>query len=115
MVSTPLSRSRAASTSVDRAHGLLPGRHQRGAVDQRPAVVLDVRDLEPLRAELDREIDDLAEMVEVLAMHHGIDRERQPGRPDHRRQRHLLGVALAVAADPVGAVGATVLDAEICR
>ena len=29
--------------------------HQRGAVLQRPAVILDVGDLEPLGAELDRE------------------------------------------------------------
>ena len=42
----------------DRALGLLAGRHQRRAVGERPAVVLDVGDLEAPGAELDRELDD---------------------------------------------------------
>ena len=37
---------------------LLIGRHQRGAVTQRPAVILHMRDFEPAGAEIDRQLDD---------------------------------------------------------
>ena len=57
---------------------LLDGGHQRGAVLERPAIILDVGDLEPVGVDLDRHLDDVGQLVEVLAVHDGVDRQRQP-------------------------------------
>ena len=67
MTSRPASFGRAASTSRDRLLGLLARRHQRGAVGERPAVVLRVRHFEPARAELKREVDERADLMKVRA------------------------------------------------
>ena len=52
-------------------------RHQRGAVLQRPAVILDVGDFEPVGVEIDRHLDDVGELMQVLAVHHRVDGQRQ--------------------------------------
>ncbi len=98
---------------IDRRLGLRAGRHQRRPVLERPAIILDMGDLEALGAKLDRELDDLVQMVEVLAVHHGVDGQRQADRGDLLGERQLLGMAVLVAADPVGALGPAVLDAEL--
>ena len=53
---------------------LLAGRQQRGAVLQRPAVVLHVRDLEPAGAEPDGEVDHLGDARRVVAVDDGVQR-----------------------------------------
>src|SRR5215469_16080965 len=61
----------AGTCSVNRRGGsikLLPARQQRGPVRQRPSVVLNVGNLEPVGAEHYGEIDDALEMFEVLSM-----------------------------------------------
>ena len=45
---------------LDAFQKLLAGRDQRGAVLLRPGVILDMRDLDALRADLGRKVDDLA-------------------------------------------------------
>ena len=44
---------------------LVARRHQRGAVRERPAVILRVRDFEPARAELERKFDEGADLMQV--------------------------------------------------
>ena len=52
-------------------------RHQRGAVEQRPGVILDVRDLDAPGAHLDGEVDHARHVVDVLAVDRRVDGERQ--------------------------------------
>ena len=77
MTSSPLRRTRAASTSAIDSSTRLARRHQRGAVGERPAVILGMRDFEPARAEFDRKIDERADLMQIGAMDDRIDGERQ--------------------------------------
>ncbi len=63
MTSSPLRRTRAASTMRDRFVDIRLERHQRGAIGERPAVILGMRDFEPARAEFDRKIDESAHLM----------------------------------------------------
>ena len=58
-----------------RALDLRARRHQRFAVQHGPAVVLRVRELDAVGAELAREVDDLFEMVEIRAVEHDVHGE----------------------------------------
>lgn len=70
----------AAAVIIDYGFGLLDlftGRHQMGAIDHAPAVVLGVRQFQILDLHRQRHFDDAGDMVEVVAMqydieHHGI-------------------------------------------
>ena len=92
---------------------LLDGRHQRGAVLERPAVILDVGDLHAGGVELDRQLDHLGELMEVLAMNDGVDGERQAGARDHAGDVELLLVGVLVAGDAVGDARVAVLEADL--
>ena len=56
---------------------LLFRRHQRGAVGERPAVILRMRHFEPARAKLDRKIDERGDLMNIRAMDDRVDRQRQ--------------------------------------
>src|SRR5215469_8540849 len=67
---------KASSGGLDgRGRGIeLPAaRQQRGAIAQRPAVILNMRDFEAVGAKFYREVNDLAEPVEILAVHDSVD------------------------------------------
>ena len=66
---------------------LLARRGKRLLVDDRPAVVLRVRELEPLGVELLGEPQDLLDAVQVLTVQHAVDRQGEP-----ELARHLLSV-----------------------
>src|ERR1044071_8503595 len=57
---------------------LLAARQQRRAVAQRPAVILDMRDFEPLGAELYGESDDVFQPGNIATVNHSVDSQRQP-------------------------------------
>ena len=91
---------------------LLPGRHQRLLVRDRPAVVLRVRELEPLRAELEREIEYLLDPIEVLPVQHAVDRQREVELLDEVRSRDLL-LERPVAGDAVVVLRVRALDRDL--
>ncbi len=62
---------------LGRDHEGFAGRHQRGAVDQRPGVILDVRDLYAARTHLHRKLDHARNVVDVLAVDRAVDGERE--------------------------------------
>src|SRR5436305_12574300 len=76
---------------------LLPRWHQRVLVDGRPAVVLRVRKLEPLRPELEYEVEHLLDPIQVLPVQDAIDRQwetellRQARGPDLLLERSVSG------------------------
>ena len=88
------------------------GRHQRGAVLQRPAVVLDVGDLDAVGVERDGHVDHVGQLVEVLPVHHGVDGERQAEFAGPAGGFELLRVALE-AGDAVGEFGFVALEADL--
>jgi len=47
---------------------LLPRRHERGAVLERPAIVLNMRDFDPFRIECQCKLDHLADPVDIAAV-----------------------------------------------
>ena len=96
-----------------RRRGLRGGRHQGGAVLQPPAVILRMRDLDPARAEGHRLGDERLDGVDIGAVDHGVDGQRQPGRRDLAREGALLRMGAAIAGDAVGLVLAHVLDREL--
>ena len=96
-----------------RALDLLAGRHQRGAVLERPAVILHVRDLDAACAERQCEIDHLADAVDVGAMHDRVDGQRQPVPHDLGRERALARERAVIAGDVVGGGGLAVLDGDL--
>ena len=81
---------RSSSTSRGGALDLLARRHQRGAVLQRPAVILHMRDLDAAGAERQREVDHVGDALDIGAMHDDVDGERQT-------EPHRLGGERALA------------------
>ena len=92
---------------------LLAGRHQRGAILQRLTVVLHVRDLDPARADREREIDHVANPVDVGTVHHRVHRERQLLPHDLRRQCPFPGQRAVIAGNVVGGCRVAVLDGDL--
>ena len=88
-------------------------RHQRRAVLQRPAVILHIGDFEPVGVEIDRHLDDVGELVQVLPMHHRIDRQRQIQLAGPFRDFDLLLMRLLEAGDAVGDHGLVALKADL--
>ena len=113
MRSLPFSRSRALSTTSRRVLHLSRLRHQRGAVLIGPAVILRVRHLQPVRAERFGERDHLLDVIEVLAMHDGVDGERQAALGDELRRLELLLEGLSVVGDAVAAFAGRVLHRDL--
>ena len=91
---------------------LLARRQQRGAVRERPAVVLRVRELEPVGVERARERDQLAHAAEVAAVQHDVQREREPERA-HRAREGELPLEARRAGDRVRGRGLRVLHREL--
>ena len=79
MTSSPLRRSRAACDDRDRFVDLGFRRHQRGAIGERPAVILRMRHFEPARAKLDRKIDERGDLMNIRAMDDRVDGQRHAG------------------------------------
>ena len=71
---TPARRAFASFDDLDGFEEFLARRDERGAVLLRPGVILDMRDLDALRADFNREIDDLRQMIEILPVHRRVDR-----------------------------------------
>ncbi len=67
-----------------------PARQQRGPVDERPAVVLDVGDLDASGAERQRECDHALDAGGFAAVDDGVDGQRQPCGGDRLRGGELL-------------------------
>jgi len=92
---------------------LLQGRHQRGAVLQRPAVILHIGDLEPVGIEIDRHLDDVGELMQVLPVHHRINGERQIELAGPFRDFELFLVGLLESGDAVGQHRFVALEADL--
>ena len=88
-------------------------RHQRGAVLQRPAVILHVGDFEPVGVEIDRHLDDVGKLMQVLPVHHGVDRQRQIEFARPFRGFDLLVVRVLQAGDAVGDDGLVALKTDL--
>ena len=78
----------------------------------RPAVVLRVGQLEPLRAELEREVEQLLDAIEVLAVQDAVDRQREVELLRVARGRELL-LERPVARDAVVVLGVRALDRDL--
>ena len=74
MTSVPDSRFLAASTMRIERSTSGRARHQRGAIGVGPTIILRVRDLEPPRAELLRQLDEAFHLVDVAAVDHRVHR-----------------------------------------
>ena len=61
---------------------LIPARQQCRPIAQGPAVILNMRYLQPVGAEAHCHLDNCGETFEILPMHDGIDGQRQPGLAD---------------------------------
>ena len=92
---------------------LLECRHQRGAVLQCPAVILHVGDFQPVGVEIDRHLDDLRQLVQILSVHDGIHRERQIEFARPFRDFELLGMRALETGDTVGADGLVTLKTDL--
>ena len=92
---------------------LLQRRHQRGAVLQRPAVILHIGDFQPVGVEIDRHLDDVGQLEQVLAVHHRIDRQRQVQFARPFRDFDLLLMRVLQAGDAVGDDGLVALKTDL--
>src|SRR6202162_301238 len=118
MTSRPTSRARAASAPAGRAARASPvagtgARRRRGGVAGGRAVILDMRDFEPLGAELDRECNGIFEPGEVVTMHHGVDGERQPSLAHDAGGAPLFDLRALTMRDMVALGAIRVLKAEL--
>jgi hypothetical protein len=82
-------------------------------IPYRPAVILHMRNLDPARAKREREIDHLADPVDVGTVHHRIHGERELVSHDLGRECPFPGKCARIAGDVVGGPSVAVLD-EIC-
>ena len=98
MTMMPFRRSRARSTMLGRVHERFARRHQRGAVLQRPGVILHVGDLDAAGAELDRVVDDRFDVLDVVAVDRRVDGQRHAELAHPAGDFLLLGAAALVAA-----------------
>ena len=97
---------------LERTIHLLACRHERVAIDQSPAVVLRVGQLEPVGAHLRGQVDDLLNAVEVRLVEHDVDREGEPEFAHQGRGRALL-LHRSHAGDPLGIVVIGVLQRDL--
>ena len=86
---------------------LVAARQQRSPVRQRPAVILDVGDLEPVGPQHYGEIDDVFEMSKILSVNNRVDGQRQPGLPNQACSPVLCLLCPDETGDPVagGSIG----------
>ena len=95
-----------------RAAELLPRWQERLLVWHCPAVVLGVGELEPLRPEIECEIEQLLDPVEVMAVQDAVDRQREIELPREPRGRDLL-LERSVSGDAVVLLGVRALDRDL--
>ena len=72
-----------------------------------------MRDLEPLRAELDSKLDIARHVVDVLAMDRRVDGERQTKLGHPAGDVELLGGGAGIGADPFGVLSVDVLERDL--
>jgi hypothetical protein len=72
-----------------------------------------MRHLEPPRTKLDRKLDHAREPFEVLTVHHGVDRERQPRGAHQGGGAAFEALRVAEAGDPVALGIVNVLEADL--
>ena len=70
-------------------------------------------DLDTPRAQGQGKLEQVLEMVEVLAVHHGIDGERQAALADPAGELQLARLGAAVIADALRRFGLGILEAEL--
>ena len=87
---------------------LIPRRHQRGAVGERPAVILDMRDLDAAGAQFKRQFDEAPGIVNIGAVQRRVQREGQ-AEVDGPRRDVALALKSRIATDRVGGSGINVL------
>ena len=61
-----------------------------------------MRNLDPARAKRERDIDHLADPVDVGAMHYGVHGEQQLAPSDFGRKRPLAGKRTVIPGDVIG-------------
>ena len=101
---------------LDDAAGLLDlrdGRHQRRAIFQRPAVILHVGDLQPVGVEIDRHLDDVRKLMQVLTMHDRVDRQRQIQFARPFRDFDFLFMRIFQPGDAIGDAGLVALKTDL--
>ena len=98
---------------ADRLEKFLARRNQRGPVPLRPRIVLDMRDLEALRADFNRKVDNRGKMVDILTMNRRIDRKTDTERARPSRDVPLFLQASLVAGDSIGVFRIDVLKRNL--
>ena len=97
----------------DRRCRLRLGRHQGGAIDEAPAVILRMRDLDAPGAERDGELHHFAGARDIGAMNDGVDGQRQARLRDPCGDRLFALEGARIAGDAVGGGGLRILDREL--
>ena len=77
-------------------------RNQRGPVPLRPRIILNMRDLEALRADFNRKVDNRGKMVDILTMNRRIDRKTDTELARPSRDVALFLQASFIAGDSIG-------------
>ena len=111
-ISRPRLFARSSSTARAASLSARPGRHQRRAVPQRPAVVLRVRELEAARAELARERASARTLPRLCRWSTTFSVSGSPRARTGARERELLREDRR-AGDRIGAGGRGVLHREL--
>src|SRR5262245_4482878 len=88
-------------------------RHQRRAVLHRPAVILNVCDLDPDRAERQRQFHHRLDTPNIRAVHDHVDRQRQTEAHDLAGDGTLAGERAFIAGDEIGGCFVAVLDRNL--
>src|SRR5882762_2525149 len=91
---------------------LLASGHQRGAVLQRPPVVLNVRNLHAVWPQSFEEANGFVEVIEILPMNDQIDRERHTLLLNDSRKFDFPRMGLS-SGDPVSAFFLGILEAKL--
>ena len=92
---------------------LLQRRHQGRAVLQRPTVILHVGNFEPIGIEIDRHLNDVGKLVQILPVHHRVDGERQIEFSRPMRRFNFFGVRILHAGDAIRHCGLVALEANL--
>ena len=103
----------AALRAGERPRDLLAGGLQGSAVAERPTVELDARHLDSSRAECQRHLDHVRQVVEILPVHDRVDGERNANRLDPAGEGELALEAARIAADTIGDLGADPLQRKL--
>ncbi len=78
-----------------------------------PAVILHIGDFEPVGVEIERHLDDVGKLEQVLSMHDRVDRQRQVQLARPLRGFDFLCVRAFEAGDAVGDDGFVALETDL--